>query len=94
MALRCHYVVLGVERTATDDELKKAYRKQALLWHPDRNLDSREEAEARFWFEHDSAKLIYGSKLFGCNEPVLFVANSPVAGNIKTVQSQRSLLKH
>jgi len=48
MALRCHYVVLGVERTATDDELKKAYRKQALLWHPDRNLDSREEAEARF----------------------------------------------
>ena len=48
MALRCHYVVLGVENTATDDELKKAYRKQALLWHPDRNLDSREEAEARF----------------------------------------------
>ena len=48
MALRCHYVVLGVERTATDDELKKAYRKQALLWHHDRNLDSREEAEARF----------------------------------------------
>ena len=46
--LRCHYVVLGVELTATDDQLKQAYRKQALLWHPDRNLDNREEAEARF----------------------------------------------
>ena len=34
---RCHYEVLGVERLATDDELKKSYRKLALLWHPDKN---------------------------------------------------------
>ena len=31
---RCLYEVLDVERDADDDVLKKAYRKQALVWHP------------------------------------------------------------
>lgn len=34
MVQRCLYEVLGVERTADDDAIKKAYRKQALVWHP------------------------------------------------------------
>ncbi len=40
------YAVLGVEPTATHAELKKAYRKRAMEWHPDRN--SAPDAEARF----------------------------------------------
>ena len=47
MAKRDYYEVLGINRNASKDEIRKAYRKQAMQYHPDRNPDDQ-TAEAKF----------------------------------------------
>jgi molecular chaperone DnaJ len=54
MAKRDYYEVLGVNRDASDDDIKKSYRKLAMKWHPDRNPENP-KAEENF----KEAKLAY-----------------------------------
>ncbi len=42
------YEVLGISRTASDEEVKKAYRAASRKWHPDANLNNEKEAEEKF----------------------------------------------
>ena len=42
------YEKLGVQPNATEDEIKRAYRKAAMRWHPDRNAGAEEAARAAF----------------------------------------------
>ena len=43
-----YYEVLGLDKNFTEKDLKKAYRREAIKWHPDKNPDNKEEAQDRF----------------------------------------------
>jgi molecular chaperone DnaJ len=75
MAKRDYYEILGIERGASEEEIKKAFKKAALKYHPDRNPDNK-EAEEKFKEMNEAYQVLsdpekksrydqYGSEDFG-----------------------------
>merc|ERR1712076_218588 len=46
-----YYKILGVEKSANDDEIKKAYRKRAMVHHPDRHSSASEDEKKRRMYD-------------------------------------------
>lgn len=76
-----YYDILGVSKSASADEIKKAYRKQALEWHPDRHKDNKEEAEKRFKEINEAYQVLSDSQKKSAYDQFGHQAFTPGGGN-------------
>jgi len=60
-----YYSVLEVTKTSTAVDIKKAYRKLALKWHPDKNPEKKEEAEKKFKEISEAYEVLSDGKFTG-----------------------------
>lgn len=75
-----YYDILGISKGASDGEIKKAYRKQALEWHPDRHKDNKEAAEKRFKEINEAYQVLSDSQKRAAYDRLGHAAFSPGGG--------------
>lgn len=63
MTAKCYYEVLEIKKSSSETEIKKAYRKLALKWHPDKNPNNQKEAEIKFKEISEAYEVLSDSKL-------------------------------
>jgi DnaJ-class molecular chaperone len=76
-----YYDILGVSKGASADEIKKAYRKQALEWHPDRHKDDKEAAEKRFKEINEAYQILSDPQKKSAYDQFGHAAFTPGGGN-------------
>ncbi len=79
MAKRDFYEVLGVAKNASDDDLKKAYRKLAMKYHPDRNPDDK-QAEEKFKEAKEAYEVLSDAQKRGAYDRFGHAGVDPSAG--------------
>jgi len=85
---RDYYEILGLNKSASASEIKAAYRKSALKWHPDRNPNNKAEAETKFKEINEAYQVLSDSKKrqtydqFGhaAFDPASGMGNNPFSG--------------
>src|SRR5437879_3452675 len=81
MAKRDYYQVLGVNRDASDEEIKKAYRKLAMKHHPDRNTEgNHKESEEKFKEAKEAYEILWDPKKRGAYDQFGHAGVGPSAG--------------
>tara|TARA_Y100000389_G_C17454692_1_gene517304 strand:+ start:2502 stop:2990 length:489 start_codon:yes stop_codon:yes gene_type:complete len=70
-----YYKILDLKNNASDDEIKKAYKKMAVKYHPDKNPDNKEEAEKKFKEIAEAYEILTNKEKYKNENP--FVNNSP-----------------
>ena len=86
---RDYYEVLGIQKGASEDEIKKAYRKLAMKYHPDRNPGDK-EAEEKFKELNEAYEVLSVSvKILhtGCYEPIVRGLDIPLQALLKIFDS-------
>lgn len=78
---KSYYDTLGIAKDASASDIKKAYRKLAVKWHPDKNPTNQEEAQQKFQVGITCLTML--SSLFPSSHPICIANNTPTLSHRK-----------